>query len=205
MTTTQSNPKVQQWTNLAQQLRVDSIRSTTTAGSGHPTSSMSAAALMAVLLTGYLHYAFDDPQNPNNDHLIFSKGHASPLLYSLFKAAGAISDDELMTLRKFGSRLEGHPTPVLPWVDVATGSLGQGLPIGVGVALAGKYLDKLPYHVWVLLGDSETAEGSVWEAFDKASHYELENLIAIIDVNRLGQTGETELSWNVDVYRRRVE
>jgi len=126
MTTTSTNPQVQQWTNLAQQLRVDSIRCTTAAGSGHPTSSMSPADLMAVLLTGYLHYDFDNPQNPNNDHLIFSKGHASPLLYSLYKAAGAITDEELMTLRKFGSRLEGHPTPILPWVDVATGSLGQG-------------------------------------------------------------------------------
>src|SRR5436853_4926934 len=153
---------------LGQQLRVDSIRSSTAAGSGHPTSSMSAADLMAVLMSSYLHYDFDNPGNPNNDHLIFSKGHASPLLYSMFKAAGAISDEELMTLRKFGSRLEGHPTPVLPWVDVATGSLGQGFPIGVGIALAGKYLDKLPYHIWVLLGDSETAEGSVWEAFDHA-------------------------------------
>src|SRR6266699_4332772 len=205
MTTTQASPKVQQWTNLAQQLRVDSIRSTTAAGSGHPTSSMSAADLMAVLLTGYLHYDFDNPQNPNNDHLIFSKGHASPLLYSLFKAAGAISDDELMTLRKFGSRLEGHPTPVLPWVDVATGSLGQGLPIGVGVALAGKYLDKLPYHIWVLLGDSETAEGSVWEAIDHASHYKLDNLVGILDVNRLGQRGETELGWNTAAYAARAK
>ncbi len=205
MTTTQTNPQVQQWTNLAQQLRVDSIRATTAAGSGHPTSSMSAADLMAVLLTGYLHYDFDNPQHPNNDHLIFSKGHASPLLYSLYKAAGAITDDELMTLRKFGSRLEGHPTPALPWVDVATGSLGQGLPIGVGVALAGKYLDKLPYHVFVLLGDSEMAEGSQWEAFDHASHYKLDNLVAIIDVNRLGQRGETELGWNTTAYALRVE
>src|SRR5216684_3139582 len=204
MTTTQTNPQVQQWTDLAQQLRVDSIRSTTAAGSGHPTSSMSAADLMAVLLTGYLHYDFDDPQNPNNDHLIFSKGHASPLLYSLFKAAGAISDDELMTLRKFGSRLEGHPTPVLPWVDVATGSLGQGLPIGVGVALAGKYLDKLPYHIWVLLGDSEMAEGSQWEAFDHASYYKLDNLVAILDVNRLGQRGETMHGWNTTLYAERA-
>ena len=205
MTTTQANPKVQQWTNLAQQLRVDSIRSTTTAGSGHPTSSMSAADLMAVLLTGYLRYDFDDPQNPNNDHLIFSKGHASPLLYSLYKAAGAISDDELMTLRKFGSRLEGHPTPVLPWVDVATGSLGQGLPIGVGEALAGKYLDKLPYHIWVLLGDSEMAEGSVWEAFDHASFYKLDNLVGILDVNRLGQRGETMHGWHTEVYEARAK
>jgi transketolase len=166
---------------------------------------MSAADLMAVLLTSYMRYDFDNPRNPNNDHLIFSKGHASPLLYSLYKAAGAISDEELMTLRKFGSRLEGHPTPVLPWVDVATGSLGQGLPIGVGVALAGKYLDKLPYHVWVLLGDSEMAEGSQWEAFDHASHYKLDNLVAILDVNRLGQRGETELGWNTTAYAQRAE
>ena len=204
MTTTETNNQVQQWTQLAQQLRVDSIRSTTEAGSGHPTSSMSAADLMAVLMSSYLHYDFDNPQNPNNDHLIFSKGHASPLLYSMYKAAGAISDEELLTLRKFGSRLEGHPTPVLPWVDVATGSLGQGLPIGVGVALCGKYLDKLPYRIWVLLGDSETAEGSVWEAFDHAVHYQLDNLVAIIDVNRLGQRGETELGWNTDAYKARV-
>lgn len=205
MTTTSTNPQIQQWTNLAQQLRVDSIRCTTTAGSGHPTSSMSAADLMAVLLTSYLRYDFDNPQNPNNDHLIFSKGHASPLLYSLYKAAGAITDEELMTLRKFGSRLEGHPTPILPWVDVATGSLGQGLPIGVGVALAGKYLDKLPYHVWVLLGDSEMAEGSQWEALDHASYYKLDNLVAIIDVNRLGQRGETMHGWNTTLYAERAE
>ena len=204
MTTTQTESQVQQWTNLAQQLRVDSIRSTTEAGSGHPTSSMSAADLMAVLMNTYLRYDFSDPKNPNNDHLIFSKGHAAPLLYSMYKAAGAIEDEELLTLRKFGSRIEGHPTPVLPWVDVATGSLGQGLPIGVGVALAGKYLDKLPYHVWVLCGDSEMAEGSIWEGFDKASHYKLDNLVAIIDVNRLGQRGETELGWNTEAYAARA-
>ena len=125
---------------VAQQLRVDSVRCSATASSGHPTSSMSAADLMAVLLARHLRYDFAQPKAPGNDHLIFSKGHASPLLYSMFKAAGAISDEELMTLRKFGSRLEGHPTPVLPWVDVATGSLGQGLPIGVGIALSGAYL-----------------------------------------------------------------
>jgi transketolase len=204
MTTTETSSQVQQWTELAQQLRVDSIRSTTTAGSGHPTSSMSAADLMAVLMSSYLHYDFDNPKHPNNDHLIFSKGHASPLLYSMFKAAGAISDEELLTLRKFGSRLEGHPTPVLPWVDVATGSLGQGLPIGVGVALAGKYLDKLPYHIWVLLGDSEMAEGSIWEAFDHATHYKLDNMVAILDCNRLGQRGETELGWNTAAYAARA-
>ncbi|MGI9062191.1 MAG: transketolase [Ktedonobacteraceae bacterium] len=204
MTTTETNSQVQQWTNLAQQLRVDSIRSTTAAGSGHPTSSMSAADLMSVLMMSYLHYDFDNPKNPNNDHLIFSKGHAAPLLYSMYKAAGAISDEELLTLRKFGSRLEGHPTPVLPWVDVATGSLGQGLPIGVGIGLAGKYLDKLPYHIWVLLGDSEMAEGSIWEAFDHASHYKLDNVVGILDCNRLGQRGETDLGWNTAAYEARA-
>ena len=137
---------------LAAQLRVDSIRSSTSAGSGHPTSSMSAADLMAVLMARHLRYDWQRPDDPANDHLIFSKGHASPLLYSMFKAAGVVSDEELMTgYRRFGSRLEGHPTPVLPWVDVATGSLGQGLPDGVGVALAGRYLDELPYRVWVLV------------------------------------------------------
>src|SRR5216110_3789701 len=148
------------WRELGQQLRVDSVRCAAAAKSGHPSSGMSAADLMAVLLAKYLRYDFDKPDDPRNDHLVFSKGHASPLLYSLYKAAGAITDEELLTLRKFGSRLEGHPTPILPWVDVATGSLGQGLPIGVGISLAGKYLDKLPYHTWVLLGDSEVAEGS---------------------------------------------
>ncbi len=205
MTTTQAHSRVEQWTNLAQQLRVDSIRCTTAAGSGHPTSSMSAADLMAVLLISYLRYDFDQPRHPNNDHLIFSKGHAAPLLYSMFKAAGAITDEELLTLRKLGSRLEGHPTPVLPWVDVATGSLGQGLPIGVGVALAGKYLDRLPYHVWVLLGDSEMAEGSIWEAFALAAHYKLNNLVGILDCNRLGQRGETMLGWNTAAYAERAE
>jgi transketolase len=191
---------------LAQQLRVDSIRCSTSAGSGHPTSSMSAADLMAVLLARHLRYDWQQPGYPANDHLIFSKGHASPLLYSMFKAAGVVSDDELVDrYRRFGSVLEGHPTPVLPWVDVATGSLGQGLPDGVGIALAGRYLDELPYHVWVLCGDSETAEGSMWEALDKAAYYRLSNLTAIVDVNRLGQRGPTELGWDLDTYVKRVE
>ena len=191
---------------LAAQLRVDSIRCSTAAGSGHPTSSMSAADLMAVLMARHLRYDWRRPDDPANDHLIFSKGHASPLLYSMFKAAGVVSDEELMTgYRRFGSRLEGHPTPVLPWVDVATGSLGQGLPDGVGVALAGRYLDELPYRVWVLCGDSETAEGSVWEALDKAAYYHLRNLTAIVDVNRLGQRGPTELGWDLDAYAKRAE
>ena len=190
---------------LGKQLRVDSIRSSTAAGSGHPTSSMSAADILAVLLANHLHYDWKNPEEPNNDHLIFSKGHASPLVYAVFKAAGAITDAEMLTFRKFGSRLQGHPTPVLPWVDVATGSLGQGLPVAVGVALAGKYLDKLPYHVWALCGDSELAEGSIWEGLDKASYYKLSNFSAIFDVNRLGQRGETEYGWQLETYRARVE
>jgi transketolase len=190
--------------DLAAQLRVDSIRSSTSAGSGHPTSSMSAADLLAVLVTRHLRYDWDDPASAANDHLIFSKGHASPLLYSVFRAVGVVSDDELMNgYRRFGQRLEGHPTPILPWVDVATGSLGQGLPDGVGVGLAGKYLDKLPYRIWVLCGDSELAEGSIWEALDKASHYRLSNLIVMVDVNRLGQSGPTDLGWEIDAYAAR--
>src|SRR5438067_11588214 len=168
------------WRELAQRLRVDSIRAAAAAGSGHAESSMSAAELAAVLLSDHLRYDFDDPDSPANDHFVLSKGHASPLLYAMFKAAGAITDDELLTFRKFGSRLEGHPTPLIPWVDVATGSLGQGLPIGVGIALSGKYLEKLPYRVWVLLGDSEMAEGSVWEAFDHASNRGLGILVVIM-------------------------
>ncbi|MGI8872467.1 MAG: transketolase [Candidatus Limnocylindria bacterium] len=195
---------LEQWRELGQQLRVDSIRSSSAAGSGHPTSSMSAADLMAVLISRHLHYDFGRPEDPHNDHLIFSKGHASPLLYAIYKAAGAISDEEMLTFRQFGSRIQGHPTPVLPWVDVATGSLGQGLPVGVGVALAGQRLDRLPYRVWVLCGDSEMAEGSIWEAFEHAAFNKLSNLTAIIDVNRLGQTGETMHGWDLDYYAGRA-
>ncbi|MFG2570135.1 transketolase [Streptomyces sp. NPDC048567] len=191
---------------LAQQLRVDSVRASTSAGSGHPTSSLSAADLMAVLMTRHLRYDWNAPENPAGDHLVFSKGHASPLLYAMFKAAGAISDEELMTTyRRFGHRLQGHPTPELPWVDVATGSLGQGIAYGVGIALAGRDLENQPYRVWVLCGDSEMAEGSVWEALDKAGQHQLGNFTAIIDVNRLGQSGPTELQWDTGTYARRVE
>jgi transketolase len=196
--------ETEHWRELGQQLRVDSIRSSAVPKSGHPTSSMSAADLMAVLLAKYLHYDFDSPDDPRNDHLVFSKGHASPLLYSMYKAAGAITDEELLTFRKFGSRLQGHPTPEIPWVDVATGSLGQGLPFGVGIALAGKNLDRLPYRVWVLCGDSEMAEGSMWEAFEHAAYFKLDNLTAIIDVNRLGQRGETMHGWDLDSYANRA-
>ena len=181
---------------LAQQLRVDSVRAAAAAGSGHPTSSMSAADLMAVLLARYLRYDFSAPENAANDHLVFSKGHASPLLYGLYKMAGAIDDEELLTFREFGSRLQGHPTPEIPWVDVATGSLGQGLPISVGIGLAGKRLESADFRVWVLCGDSELAEGSMWEAFEHAGHAGLDNMVAIVDVNRLGQRGPTMHEWD---------
>src|SRR4051794_23073705 len=190
---------------LGQQLRVDSIRTSAAAGSGHPTSSMSAADLMAVLLDGHLRLDYQNPGNPANDHLVFSKGHASPLYYSILKAAGAIDDEEFLTFRKLDSRLEGHPTPRIPPTDVATGSLGQGLPIGVGIAMAARHLDKLPYRVWCLCGDSEMAEGSMWEAFQHAGWEGLDNIVAIIDVNRLGQTRETMLGWDTAGYAARIE
>jgi transketolase len=194
----------ERWSELGQQLRVDSVRAAAVTSSGHPTSSMSAADLMAVLIDKYLRYDFGNPENPANDRLIFSKGHASPLLYAVYRAAGAISEEELLTFRELGSRLEGHPTPVLPWVDVATGSLGQGLPIAVGVAIAGKKLDRIPYRVWCLCGDSEMAEGSMSEAFEHAAFMGLDNLTAIIDVNRLGQRGETMHGWDLDAYANRA-
>ena len=181
---------------LGQQLRVDSVRASAAAGSGHPTSSMSAADLIAVLIDGHLR---------EDDHLIFSKGHASPLYYAMLKATGRIDDEELLTFRKLGSRLEGHPTPRIPPTDVATGSLGQGLPIAAGVALAGARLDRLPYRVWCLCGDSEMAEGSMWEAIQHAAWERLDNLVAIIDVNRLGQTRETMLGWDLDAYVGRLQ
>src|SRR5215216_6788479 len=191
------------WRELGQQLRVDAVRASAEAGSGHPTSSMSAADLAAVLLAEHFRYDFDNPKSPANDRLVFSKGHASPLVYGLFRAAGALSDAEFMTYRQFGSRLEGHPTPRLPWVDVATGSLGQGLPLGLGMALAGKNLDRLPFRVWVICGDSEMAEGSMWEAAEHAAFYGLDNLTAVVDVNRLGQRGETMHGWDLSSYSNR--
>jgi transketolase len=193
----------ERWVALGRQLRVDAIRASSAAASGHPTSSMSAADLAAVLLDGHLAYDFDDPANPLNDHLVLSKGHATPLLYAMYRAAGAIDDAELLTYRRRGSRLEGHPTPALPWVEVATGSLGQGLPVAVGIALAGKRLDRLPYRVWVLTGDGELAEGSMWEAIERAAHDALDNMTVIVDVNRLGQAGETMHGWDIAAYAAR--
>jgi transketolase len=194
-----------QWAVLGQQLRVDSVRAAAAAGSGHPTSSMSAADLIAVLIAEHLRFDVGHPDDPNNDHVIFSKGHASPLEYAMLKAMGVLDDAELLTFRQFGSPLQGHPIPNLPMVDVATGSLGQGLPIGVGVALAAKRLDRLPYRVWVLCGDSELAEGSMWEAFEHAAYAGLDNLVAILDINRLGQRGETMHGWDLRNYAGRIE
>jgi transketolase len=187
------------WHELAAQLRVDSIRCTTAGGSGHPTSSMSAADLAAVLFADHLRTDVADPRSPANDRFVLSKGHAAPLLYAILKAIGAISDDELLSLRKMGSPLQGHPAPVaeMPWVDVATGSLGQGLPISLGMALAMR-LDGAPGRVWCLMGDSETVEGSVWEAMANASFHGASNLVGIIDMNRLGQRGPTMLEWDGD-------
>ena len=191
------------WVRLATQLRADSIRATTAAGSGHPTSSMSAADLVAVLLSDHFHYDWKDPRSLDNDRLILSKGHAAPVLYAMYKAAGALSDADLLSLRKLGSRIEGHPTPVLPYVEVATGSLGQGLAAAVGMALAARLTGR-DIRCWVLLGDSEMAEGSVYEALELAGYYGLNQIVAIVDMNRLGQRGPTMVQWDGERYAARA-
>ncbi len=189
---------------LAKLIRRDILVSTTRAGSGHPTSSLSAVELMTVLFfAGFLKLDLKNPKNPANDKVIFSKGHATPLLYALYQACGVISDDELKKYRSFDSNLEGHPTPRFEFVDVATGALGQGLSAGVGMALAAR-LKKLPDRIYVLLGDSEMSEGQIWEAVQIASYYKVSNLIGVLDVNRLGQRGETMLGWDIETYQKRV-
>jgi transketolase len=191
---------------IAAMMRYYILAATTRAGSGHPTSSLSATELMAGLLFGgFFRYDPDNPDHPNNDRLIFSKGHASPLFYALWVAAGKLDGEEFINnYRRLGSPLEGHPTVTYPYVEAATGSLGQGLSIGVGLALNAKYLDRLPYLTYVLLGDSEMAEGSQWEAIQIAAHYKLDNLIGILDVNRLGQRGETMYGHHPELYERRI-
>jgi transketolase len=197
--------KMEKLKKLAGLIRYYILVSTTEAGSGHPTSSLSGTELMASLLFGGIfRFDVDDPRHPNNDRLIFSKGHASPLLYALWAAAGKVSEKELLTLRKFGSPLEGHPTPIFPYAEAATGSLGQGLSIGVGMALNAKYVDHLPYRTYVYLGDSEMSEGSQWEAIQIARYYKLDNLVGILDVNRLGQRGETMYGHDLKAYESRI-
>jgi len=191
--------------DIARLVRHDILVATSRAGSGHPTSSLSATDLMVGLLFGgTFRYDVDRPEHPNNDRLVFSKGHASPLLYALWAAAGAVRREQLFTYRSFGSPLEGHPTPRFPYVDAATGSLGQGLSVGLGLALNARFLDRLPYRTFVLLGDSEMAEGSQWEAIQIAAHHELDNLTAVLDVNRLGQRGETLYGHDLEAYERRI-
>lgn len=196
--------KFTEWEQKAKLIRKLCLESTTRAGSGHPTSCLSAVDLMTVLFDKYYVYDLDNPLNYNNDRLIFSKGHAAPLLYALYAVAGALSFDELMTLRKFTSRLEGHPTSEFPYAEAATGSLGQGLSIGAGMAYFGK-IKGLSNKVYTLLGDGELAEGQVWEAANFASYYKLDNLIVIADINRLGQSQETMFGHKIDEYQRRFE
>src|SRR5512132_2013663 len=178
--------------NLATRLRIDSVRSTTEAGSGHPTSCASAAEIVSVLFYSVMRYDPCDPHRPDSDVFVLSKGHAAPILYSAWAEAGAFPRERLLTLRKSASDLEGHPTTRLPFVDVATGSLGQGLSVGVGIALHARR-ERVDARTWVLLGDGEMAEGSVWEAAQMAAHERLDHLAALVDVNRLGQSGPTML------------
>ena len=189
---------------LGRTLRVDSLRATAAASAGHPTSAASAADLLAVLGGRHFHLDVDDPGHPGNDRFVLSKGHASALQYAWLKAFGAIDDAELLTYGQAGSRLEGHPRPLLPWVEVATGSLGQGITNGVGLALSLKILEGSPAKVYVLCGDSEMAEGSVWEAFEHADHYHLDNLVVLVDVNAMGQTRHTMVGHDTAVLAARA-
>ena len=188
--------------NLATQLRIDSVRSTSEAGSGHPTTCLSAAEILSVLFFDELRFDPKDPQHPEADRFVLSKGHAAPILYAVWAAAGAFPREDVMQLRKITSDLEGHPTPRLPFVDVATGSLGQGLAAGVGMAFNARRI-KSDYRTYVLLGDGETAEGSVWEAAQVAAHHQLDNLCAITDVNAFGQSRTTQWGHDIEAFATR--
>ncbi|XP_065096995.1 transketolase [Paramisgurnus dabryanus] len=196
---------VQALKNIANRLRINSIKATTAAGTGHPTSCCSVAEVMSVLFFHTMKYRPDDPKNPNNDRFILSKGHAAPVLYSVWLEIGFLKESDLMSMCQVDSMLEGHPTPKQQFVDVATGSLGQGLGVACGMAYTAKYFDKSSYHVYCLLGDGEMSEGAVWEAMAFASYYQLDNLLAILDINRLGQSDPTPLQHHVEKYQRRCE
>uniref|UniRef100_A0A3B1JXH8 transketolase n=1 Tax=Astyanax mexicanus TaxID=7994 RepID=A0A3B1JXH8_ASTMX len=196
---------VQALRNIAQRLRINSIRATTAAGSGHPTSCCSVAEIMSVLFFHTMKYRPDDPKNPNNDRFVLSKGHAAPALYSMWTETGFLKESDLVSMCQVDSALEGHPTPKQQFVDVATGSLGQGLGVACGMAYSGKYFDKASYRVYCLLGDGEMSEGSVWEAMAFASYYQLDNLVAILDINRLGQSDPAPLQHHMEKYQRRCE
>lgn len=191
--------------DMANKLRIHSIKATCASNSGHPTSCCSAAEIMSVLFFNTMKYKTADPRNANNDRFIMSKGHAAPILYAAWAEAGYVKEADLLNLRKIDCELEGHPTPKLAFVDVATGSLGQGLGAACGMAYTGKHFDKASYRVYCLLGDGESSEGAVWEAMAFASHYQLDNLVAIFDVNRLGQSEAAPLKHDMEVYRKRCE
>ena len=190
---------------MGNKLRIDSIVATAEAGSGHPSTCMSAADLVAAIFFYAMRYDVKNPKNPANDRVVFSKGHAAPLLYAAWAEAGAFPVERLKTLRQFTSELEGHPTPRLEWVEVATGSLGQGLSCGVGMAFSTKFLDKIDNRIFVLLGDGEVAEGSIWEAAEIGSYYKLDNVIGLVDVNGLGQSQRTMYGHDTEVYRKRFD
>src|SRR4029453_1553167 len=195
-------PSVQALRNIATELRIDSILSKTEAGSGHPTSCMSAADIVATLFFGEMRFDPKDPENPQNDRFVLSKGHAAPVLYSAWAEAGFVPKSELLKLRRIDSDLEGHPTPRLAFVDVATGSLGQGICAAIGTALNARRI-KSAYRTYVLLGDGESAEGSVWEAANVGSADALDSLCGITDVNGLGQSRPTMWNHHMEQFERR--
>ncbi|KAJ6634960.1 Transketolase-like protein 2 [Pseudolycoriella hygida] len=196
---------VQELKDIAHRLRIHSITSTQASKSGHPTSCASIAEIMSVLYFHTMRYKLSTPRDASSDRLILSKGHAAPILYAAWAEAGLFPVEDLQNLRKIDSDLEGHPTPRLNFIDVGTGSLGQGVAVGCGMAYVGKYFDKAAYRTYVIVGDGESAEGSIWESMNFAGHYGLDNLCVIFDVNRLGQSDPTCLQHKVEVYRKRAE
>lgn len=199
------NQTIQNLKDIANKLRIHSIEATNASNSGHPTSCCSMADVLSVLFFNTMKYTIDEPRHPNNDRFVLSKGHAAPILYAAWAEAGLFPTSDLMNLRKITSDLEGHPTPRLNFIDVGTGSLGQGLSIACGMAYTGKHFDKSDYRVFCLIGDGESAEGSIWEAMHFASMYKLDNLVSIFDVNRLGQSEATSLGHDMEVYKARTE